>query len=191
MKKYIYLVLELFISALFVNIFLKKNNILVGFVPSLALIIFNKFKIKVEITIIIISIILILFSYLLLDKKCSNSALIGIIIYNIFLNITKNITLSINNLLIGSLFLGLVTGYLSYKVYLNGLTPNPFGVLVLIINKYLKKNIGLINLILNIMIIIISMFLITIKNIEYSILINIINGLIIGILLRKKDIYEK
>lgn len=189
MKKYILLLLYLFIASLNFNLILKQLNLITGGTQGLALILNKLTKTKPYIIILIINSITIFIGYFTLKKETIASAVISSFIYPIFIKLTNIIpTLVIikEKTLTFTIIAGIIYGITTGLIYKTNFSSGGITIINLIINKYLKINISLINMIINSIIIIFSYFIFGIKNLFLSITVTIIGSFTINFFIKKK-----
>ena len=113
LKRYTFLVIGCFLLAFAFNVFFSPNNLVTGGVSGVAIIIYNIFGIPTTAFISIVYILLLILSYLILGKEKTKYSLIGSILYPLFVNLTKDIAtliqFNINNLLLISIFVAIIT----------------------------------------------------------------------------------
>ena len=91
MKKYLILLLSLFIAAINFNVFLKPLNLVTGGNQGIAIIIKHLTNLKPSLIILIINIISLIISYIFLRKETTLSLVIASLSYPLFIRITHNI----------------------------------------------------------------------------------------------------
>ncbi len=183
MKKYLRLVVCLFISALCFNILQKPNNIVSGGIPGLSIIITKYIKISSSLFIFIVSFILLILGYIFLGKNKIISSIASTFIYPLCIKITNiNVSFTSNKILI-AILIGIITGLTVGIIYKNSLNNGGISILVEIISKYSKLSIPIISFILNILIVILGYIFVGNDSIIYSSIILIINSIVIKLIL--------
>lgn len=181
MKKYIYLVILLFVSSLNFNIFLKPLKLVSGSTNGLVLIINKVTQLDNSIILIIINIIMLLISLKFLEKNTTIGLLITSIIYPLFIKITGNIGLNISfyiSLILTSIIAGITNGII-FKLKFS---PGGISLLSNVFNKIFNIKLGYINFIINLIVLILGVIAFGFKNIIYSVIIIIVNSLIINLI---------
>ena len=189
-KRYLLLLICLFISALCFNILQYPHNIVSGGIPGIAIIVNKCFNIKPSLIIFLISIGLFIISYILLGKTKTISSITSTFVYPLFIKLTTflNNYDFINNMLIISILIGLITGSTVGLIYRIGFNNGGISVIIEILAKYLKINLSIINFIINILIVLLGWFIIGGKMLIYSTIILIVNSLMIQLLVKRKNI---
>ncbi len=145
-KRHIQLVIGCLLIATSYNLFLVPNNIVAGGVAGFAIIINYLFNIDNSLVILIGSIILLILSYFLLGKEKTKATILGSLLFPICVNLTKNIgniiDIDTNQLLLISVFGGVVYGFGAGLIYKAGFTTGGTDIINQILSKYLKISIG-------------------------------------------------
>mgnify|MGYP000194168906 CR=1 FL=1 len=192
MKKissYLLLTLFLLIAALNFNLILKPLKLVTGGTQGFALLISSILKTNPFIIILSLNILMLLISYFCLSKRTTNGTIAASFIYPILVKLTSFLSFKLVFkyqfffCVVASLVCG-ITGALIYKL---GFSSGGVSTLNLIINKYLKVNVALCNLIINLIIIVCGIFIFGILKGFYSILIIVISSFCINIILKYKN----
>lgn len=190
LKKYIILIICLFISAIYFNIFQFPNKIVTGGLAGISIIINYWFNVEPSRIILIISLITLLLGFLLLGKLKATGAIIATIIYPFFIDITSNINnyfkINISNMLVVSVIIGLLSGITTGIVYRLGFSNGGFSIVSELISKYTKISLGLSSFIVNMIIVVLGIFSIGLNVLIYATIILIIHSFIIDKILSKK-----
>jgi uncharacterized membrane-anchored protein YitT (DUF2179 family) len=152
-KRFTYMSIALFVSALCFNLFISPINLVSGGTSGLSIVIRELFGIEASISIFVLSIICFLLSYFYLDAINSIAALFAGIIYPLFIKATSSIgnLIYIDNsdILLLVLFAGIIGGVCQGVVYRQGLNTGGFNVIARIIFKYFHISITKVNFIIN------------------------------------------
>ncbi len=185
MKKYIYLVLILFISSLNFNLILKPLDLVTGGTNGISIILSNLFDIKPSSFILIIDVLMLIISFIFLGKKSSLGSLLSTFVYPLFVRLTSfNINISLPIILL-ILISGIISGLTCAYIYKLGFTSGGINIISLVLNKKYNTNIAMSNFIINFIIILLGGIKFGIIKLVYSILIVLINSLIINKVLIK------
>ncbi len=145
-KRHIQFVLGCFLIAVAYNLLLAPNNIVAGGVGGLAIIINYLIDIDNSAVILVSNILLLILSYFLLGKAKTKATFLGSILFPIFVSLTGNISAIIdidtNELLLISVFGGVVYGFGAGMIYKSGFTTGGTDIINQILSKYLKISIG-------------------------------------------------
>ena len=156
-RRYVLLILALFLSALSYNLFFVSGKIVVGGVSGIAIIIEEVFKMEPSTFILIVNIFLIILSFMLLDVKTTLRTMVGALAYPLFVSLTRTIgsyiDLSGADLLIKTLFGAVLSGVAEGLIFKVGFTSGGTGILTQILSKYSKISMGKASLFINIIII--------------------------------------
>lgn len=190
MKKNILLLICLFFAALNFNLILKPLNLVTGGTQGLAIILNHLLKLKPSTIVLIINVIALLISFFFLTKANTYSAIIATFAYPLFIKITSYIPelpLSSNLTLLFAILAGIICGITGGIIYKLGFSSGGITIINLLVNKYLKIKISLINFIVNTTIIGLGYFYFGLTKAIYSIIVIGVGSLIIYFILRKKD----
>lgn len=183
MKKYVYLVLILFISSLNFNLILKPLNLVTGGTNGLSILFSDLFNIKPSIIILIIDVLMLIISFIFLSNKSSVGSLLSTFIYPLLIRLTSfNININLP-IIILVLISGIISGITCAFIYKLDFTSGGINILSLVLNKKYNVNIAISNFIINFIIILFGAIEFGILKLIYSILIVIINSIIINIIL--------
>ena len=173
-KRFLIMVCGLFISSFAFNLFFAPNNIVVGGISGLSLIIKEYFHIKPSLFISIASVFLIIISFIFIGKEKTLNTLIVVIIYPIFIEATSKITnhidLETSSLLLTIIFGGALDGLASGLILKEGFSAGGTQIITQIMYKYLHMSLGKSSLIVNSLIIITAIFTFGITKSMYAVI---------------------
>lgn len=145
-KRHLQLLIGCLLIATSYNLFLVPNNIVAGGVAGFAIIINHLFNIDNSLIILIGSIFLLILSYFLLGKEKTKATILGSLLFPICVNLTQNIgniiDIDTNQLLLISVFGGVVYGFGAGLIYKAGFTTGGTDIINQILSKYLKISMG-------------------------------------------------
>ena len=145
-KRHIEFIFGCLLIAISYNLFLAPNKIVAGGVGGLAIIINYLTNIDNSIFIFACDILLLILSYFLLGKEKIKATILGSILFPIFVNLTSNIgsiiDIDTNQLLLISVFGGVVYGFGAGMIYKAGFTTGGTDIINQILSKYLKISMG-------------------------------------------------
>ena len=145
-KRHLQLLIGCLLIATSYNLFLVPNNIVAGGVAGFAIIINHLFNIDNSLIILIGSIFLLILSYFLLGKEKTKATILGSLLFPICVKLTKNIgniiDIDTNQLLLISVFGGVVYGFGAGLIYKAGFTTGGTDIINQILSKYLKISMG-------------------------------------------------
>ena len=140
-KKYISVIIGLFLVAISFNLFLSPYDFVAGGVSGLAIIIRKIFQINESAFILVMNILLILISLKYLGKEKTKNTILGSILFPVFTLLTENITkylfIDIDPLLI-ALLGGGISGFGYGIIFKNNFTTGGTDILNQIAENYLK-----------------------------------------------------
>lgn len=181
--RYIVMINSLFVTALLYNLLLQPTKIITGGVNGLAII--NKYLngINPSLTIFIISIVMLILSYIYLGRKRTTGTFVATFLYPLFIGITSNINqyiqIELTDLLVISIFIGVIGGLANGFLYKTGFSNGGLPIISQILFDKLKIPIGKTNFIINITIILLGSLFFGTNMIMYAIIILYINSLIV------------
>ena len=187
-KKYIYLILSLFLAALNFNLILKPLELVVGGTQGVAIIINHLINVRPSLIILIINTIMLLLSFIFLSHETTYGTIIATFIYPLLVRLTSNIPfLNFNNgfNIILVIIAGIICGITGGIIYKQGFSNGGISIIPLLINKYFHIKVYLSTFIMNGIIVILGCFYFGILKTIYSVIVIILQSLLIKIILRK------
>ena len=143
-KRYLTLIVGLFLYAFAYNLFLKTNNLVTGDVDGIATIF--KSIINPNLLIAILCILLLIISFPLLGVKTSMGSVIGTILFPIFVILTSNVAdiikIDSSDLLLIAIVAGVIRGIGYGLTFKMGFTTGGTDILNQIVAKYFKMSVG-------------------------------------------------
>lgn len=156
-RRYILLILSLFISACYFNLLQLPTQIVTGGSSGVSIILNYYFKWDPSQVIFIISSILLIAGFIFLGFEKTSGALVTTIIYPIFVNLTSNISnyisVDLSDKILISIFIGLLAGITTGMVYKAGFSNGGFSIISEIISERKKIPISNISFVINFIIV--------------------------------------
>lgn len=181
-SRYIQFFFALFLAALSFNMFLLPTEIVAGGVNGVAIILKDIIPIQPAMIIFIISFICLVLGAFLIKKEKVATALIGTIIYPVFVELTLPLTrmlnVQIDDLFLVSIIVGIISGFTSGIIYRNNFNAGGFNIISQILYKYLKISISKSSFVINTIIVLGGAFTFGWTNAMYAIIILFINSVI-------------
>lgn len=144
--RYMQCLIGIFFVALSFNLFMLPNNIVYGGVSGLSIITKKLFDIEPSTFIFMSSIVLLSLSFIFLGKKNTARTLVGSLLFPILVKLTLPlvdvIDLKTNDLLLISIFGGVLNGFGAGLIFKAGFTTGGTDILNQIVSKYFKVSIG-------------------------------------------------
>lgn len=182
-KKYIIFIVIMFIAAINFNLLINPSKIVAGGVNGLAILFEDFLNLNPSYFIFIFSFIILIVSIFVLGPTKASSILLFTFIYPFFVKITSGVTdyiiFEVNDLLLFSIFIGVITGIVNGICYKIGLGAGPIPLISQIFNKLTKMPLSKITFILNGLIIIIGAYRFGTENVLYAIITIYINSIVI------------
>lgn len=145
-RRYLQLVIGIFLIAVSFNLFLYPNDLVFGGVSGLSIIVKEITPIDPSGFIMICSLLLLIISFLVLGKEQTKGSVIGSILFPVFVNLTANIgnyiQIDTSNLLLCSIFSGVIYGFGAGLVFKAGFTTGGTDIINQIVSKYAHVSVG-------------------------------------------------
>lgn len=183
----IFFTLASFLYGIIYNTFLVPNNIVIGGMSGLAIVIKEITGLSTTVFINISTLILVIISYFVLGKDKAIYTIIGSAIFTLLLSFTSTFSYNLQGylknefliVLVSSISIGIANGI----IYRSGFNTGGSDILASILNKYFKIPIGQCNSIINTFIIISGAFLFGITKTIYAIFILTVSSKIIDLVM--------
>lgn len=183
----IFFTLASFLYGIIYNTFLVPNNIVIGGMSGLAIVIKEIIGLSTTVFINISTLILVIISYFILGKDKAIYTIIGSAIFTLLLLFTSTFSYNLQGylknefliVLVSSISIGIANGI----IYRSGFNTGGSDILASILNKYFKIPIGQCNSIINTFIIISGAFLFGITKTIYAIFILTVSSKIIDLVM--------
>lgn len=174
-KRLIQFCIGCLLVAISYNLFLAPNKLVAGGVSGLAIIIKSIFGVEEYIVILVSNLLLLIASYYFLGKEKTKATILGSILFPLFVKLTANITYQIDidtsNLLLSSIFGGVVYGFGAGMIFKAGYTTGGTDIINQITSKYFKIGMGTSMIYCDGLIILLSSLLFGATKLMYSIII--------------------
>lgn len=145
-KRYTNFTIGCLLVALAYNLFLASNDIVAGGIGGIAIILNELTGINNSLVILFFDVLLLILSYFLLGKEKTEASILGSILFPVFVELTSHINVYINldtsQLLLSSVFGGVMYGFGIGMIFKAGFTTGGTDILNQIISKYFKISIG-------------------------------------------------
>ena len=193
MKKYIILIISLFIAALNFNLFLKPLNLVTGGNQGIAIILKHITKLRPSLIVLIINIISLIISYIFLRKDTTLSLVIASLTYPLFIKLTHNLSLTIitNIPILAAIIAGIICGITGGLIYKLNFNQGGISIINTLLHTYLKIKIPISNFIINTTIMLIGSFYFGFIKLIYSLIVISISNLIINTIMSKNNLTKK
>lgn len=181
-RRYFNLIIGCLLVAISYNLFLSPNDIVAGGISGIAIILNHVAGLNNSLVILAFNVLLLILSYILLGKEKTKATVFGSLLFPILVELTSNINvwLEIDNsqLLLSSVFGGVVYGFGLGMIFKAGFTTGGTDILNQIISKYAKIGIGKSMLISDGTVVLLSALVFGPTKVMYSIIILYIISLI-------------
>lgn len=170
----IILLIALFITAVYYNLFLVPNDLVVGGSGGIAIILNHLFNINNSASIFIIALLSFILSYIFLGKEKTSSVVISTFIYPMFVSLTSDlgnyIDVSLSSNLLIAVIAGMLSGFTSGLILKASFSNSGISTICLILSQKLKKSYGNINFIVNSSIVILGGFIFDLEKVIYAVI---------------------
>ena len=178
-------VFGVFLLAMCYNVLLLPNNLVVGGMSGLAIVLQTLFGRNATVFIYISSIVLLIISYLTLGKEITSNTLIGSLLYPLMISITSPIAnfivdrMDIAEMLVLVCLAGFFYGVSHGIIYKMGYTTGGGDVIMQLLSKYAKMTSGKANFIYSLIIILLSGYVFGLSSLIYSIIILVVGNMLV------------
>ena len=159
-RRYLLLIISLFISACYFNLLQLPSRIVTGGTSGISIILNSFFDIEPSKVMFILSLILLLIGFTFLGFEKISGAIVSTIVYPIFVDLTANIgnyiQVDLSDKILISIFLGVLSGVTTGIVYKVGFSNGGFSIISEIISKYKKVSISNTSFMINLIIVILG-----------------------------------
>lgn len=181
-RRYIELVIGVFLIAAAFNVFLLPNDLVFGGVSGLSVIIKEIMPIDPSLFIMVSSLLLLVVSFLVLGKEETKGSIVGSLLFPVFVDLTVNLNnylqLDTGNLLLSVIFGGIIYGFGAGLVFKAGFTTGGTDIINQIISKYAHVSMGNAMLMSDGLIVLLGAFFFGTTKLMYAIIVIYIIGLV-------------
>ena len=174
-----------FLLALCYNLFLDPNNLVIGGLTGLSIVVKKVLEVDGTVFIYVATFLLIIIGFIMLDRKDVLKGMYVAIIYPFFITLTGPLCdiiakyLKFSDKILVALAAALVFGFANGTIYKCGFNTGGFDVVVKILNKYCKIPEGRANFVSSILIVCLGGLAFDANNVAYSAIILYLAALII------------
>lgn len=185
LKRLLIMSFFVFILSINLNLLLVPNELVIGGTSGLATLVNSITGIEAAKFIFCFNSIFIILSFFLLDIKESANALIGSLLYPLFVSITGGMCLKVaplitfDNYLIMVILSALIYGVCNGFIYKTGFSTGGIDILNRLINKYMKIPRGTSSMIINMIIICSATIFLGLNKAVYAIIVILINSTLV------------
>jgi len=169
----------LFLAALCYNSLIIPIDLVAGGSSGIGVLLNAIFDIDPSITLFLISFLMFVLAYLFLDAKQVVATLFIMFVYPLFIKATGGISdiilIDENHILVIVLFSAIINGFCQGSIFKLGFNIGGLSVISLIIHKYSKSSVTLLNTFINAVVVIIGGFVLGFTMILYALLFLIVN----------------
>ncbi len=178
--------ISIFIVSLNYNIFLLRNDLVIGGVSGIATILHSFFEINPGTFILISNIILLVLSFFLLGPRSTGLTIIGSILFPVFITLTGGISetiasnINIQEFVVITVVSGVIYGTANGFIYKTGYSTGGTDIIMMIVSKYCKIPTGTATLIIDSIIVGVGALTFGLTKAIYALIIIFINSILIN-----------
>ena len=178
-------VISIFCLAFNYNLFLLHNDLVIGGTSGISIIINELTEISPSLFILIFNIFFIILSFIVLGGKSTRKAIVGSLLYPLFVFLTAPACaiiapqIELDNFLLIVLISGLIFGASNGIIYRSGYSTGGMDILIEIMSKYAKIPRGTSSFIINFIIILSGGFFFGLSKVVYAVIIIIMNSYLV------------
>ncbi len=178
--------ISIFIVSLNYNIFLLRNDLVIGGVSGIATILHSFIDINPGTFILISNVILLILSFFLLGPRSTGLTIIGSILFPIFITLTGGISetiasnINIQEFVVITVVSGVIYGTANGFIYKTGYSTGGTDIIMMIVSKYCKIPTGTATLIIDSIIVGVGALTFGLTKAIYALIIIFINSILIN-----------
>ena len=182
----IIMTISVFVVSLCYNVFLLRNDLVIGGVSGIATIIHSMADINPATFIFIANIVLIILSFFLLGPRSTGLTIIGSILFPVFISLTEGLSntivnsLDIEEFIVITIISGVIFGLANGFIYKTGYSTGGTDIIMLIVSKYCKIPAGTAILIIDSIIVGVGAITFGITKAIYALIIIFINSFLVN-----------
>jgi uncharacterized membrane-anchored protein YitT (DUF2179 family) len=182
----IIMTISVFIVSLNYNIFLLRNDLVIGGVSGIATILHSFIDINPGTFILISNVILLILSFFLLGPRSTGLTIIGSILFPIFITLTGGIAetiasnINIQEFVVITVVSGVIYGTANGFIYKTGYSTGGTDIIMMIVSKYCKIPTGTATLIIDSIIVGVGALTFGLTKAIYALIIIFINSILIN-----------
>jgi len=182
-RRYLLLLIALFLSACVFNLLLLPTKLVTGGVGGITIITKYLYGWTPAVITFILSVALLLLSFLYLGVEKTSGSIVATLVYPIFVHLTANIgsiiTIDMSDLLLISIFIGAITGVLNGIIFKVGFSNGGLQIISQILFKYFNIPVSKSSFIINMIVVLIGGFFFGFAIVMYAMIILFISSLLI------------
>lgn len=160
-----------------INGILIHHEFISGGISGLALVIYYLFpKVSVGVMVFLINIPLFIVGWKMISGKFFFLSLLGMSSFSLFLVLTTNFHIRVDNPLLATIFAGVISGCGSGLIFRSGSSGGGTGIIAMILNRRLSMRVGIVSTIINSIPLVLGALLINLDAALYSIIYVYISG---------------
>lgn len=182
LKRYTGMLIVLFISAISYNLLSYPAKIVSGGTSGLSILIEEVFHITPAYFMLVFQVIVLVLAIFVLGFEKASGSILATFIYPLFVDLTSGITtiISVNSedMLLISLYIGIISGFVSGIVYKMGFSNGGISLINQILHEKYHISISKCNFIINIFIVVLGGVIFGFANLMYAVIVLFVSGII-------------
>ncbi len=160
-----------------INGILVYHELISGGISGLAMVIHYLFpRLSIGLMVLLINIPIFIMGWTLISGKFFFFSLLGMSSFSLFLTLTTNLHITVENPLLATVFAGVISGCGSGLIFRAGGSGGGTGIIAMILNRRLSMRVGIISSLLNSIPLVLGAFLLNLDAALYSIIYVFVSG---------------
>jgi uncharacterized membrane-anchored protein YitT (DUF2179 family) len=175
-----FIILGALMWSISINGILVHQKFISGGISGLALVIHYLFsQLPIGLMVFLINIPIFIMGWTMISGKFFFFSLLGMSCFSLFLMLTTNLNITVENPLLAALFAGVISGCGSGLVFRSGGSGGGTGIIAMILNRRLSVRVGIVSSLLNSIPLVLGAFLISLDAALYSIIYVFVAGSVV------------
>lgn len=173
----LYIVLGALMWSISINGILVRHELISGGISGLAMVIHYLFPIlSIGLMVFLINIPIFIMGWTMISGKFFFFSLLGMSSFSLFLTLTTNLHITVENPLLAAVFAGVISGCGSGLIFRSGGSGGGTGIIAMVLNRRLSVRVGIISSLLNSIPLVLGAFLLNLDAALYSIIYIFVSG---------------
>ncbi len=173
----LYIVLGALMWSISINGILVRHELISGGISGLAMVIHYLFPIlSIGLMVFLINIPIFIMGWTMISGKFFFFSLLGMFSFSLFLTLTANLRITVENPLLAAVFAGVISGCGSGLIFRSGGSGGGTGIIAMVLNRRLSLRVGIISSLLNSIPLVLGAFLLNLDAALYSIIYIFVSG---------------
>lgn len=182
LKRYVYMFISLFISALLYNLLILPSKIVTGGVNGISIIINHIYRVDPSLIILVLSVLFLVVSFIILGIEKTSGSIVATFLYPLLVQLTSPIRnyifIDMSDLIVVSIFIGLIGGLANGLMTKTGFSNAGLPIISRILYHKFRISISKTTLILNIVVVALGSIYFGVSMVMYALIILYINSFV-------------